>query len=249
MKRISIAFLSGLLFTYVILTANQASPQKALAAFQFTNQVWDAAPPLEIPDLAEIIGQAATDAEALAAVRAYYEANAEALSVIFDEPDAQRTKALFGMYIIHTAVPYNVVSWDWENDDFLDFAHAPTAHCGVYARAQSQLYTEFGLTWRIVLVDGGWHGLIEVMIGDEYEIFDSTSNVWISQPVESLIRGDQRQYREFWTPVSDPNESDVYRDHIVSSNGYYNVLELRAGITLWGLAVFPSRYEIIDSSH
>jgi hypothetical protein len=40
----------------------------------------------------------------------------------------------------------------------------------------------------------------------------------------------------------------MYRAHIIESNGYYNVIGLRAGLPLWGLYVFPRRIEIIAES-
>lgn len=242
------SFLLGLLLAYTVLTANAAPPTDAWSAFQFTGQVWNSEPSLPIPNLSELVGAVQTDAEALASVRAYYDANAESLAILFSEPDDQRSRALFGMYLIHTAVPYNVVSWDWEHATFLEFVNAPTAHCGAYARAQSQLYTALGLEWRSILVDGGWHGLIEARIGAAYEVFDSTSNVWVSQPVAALLQGVEREYRAFWTPITDPRTSDVYRQHIIDSGGYYNVSELRAGIPLWGLAIFPSKVDVQETS-
>lgn len=43
-------------------------------------------------------------------------------------------------------------------------------------------------------------------------MFDSTSAVWVNQPVEGLLRGVERQYQTFYTPI--PSADDAYRDHL-----------------------------------
>lgn len=241
-----IAFTVGVVFAYAVLTVGTPPPALAWADTVYNPRLMSGDPPLPIPPLSAIIGDAATDADALAAVVRYYERHAAALGRVFAEANEQRTRALFGMYLVHMAAPYNVTPVTPVT--FLDFVRTPTAHCGIYARAQSQVYTALGLRWREVHVDGGWHGLIEAEISGQFETFDSTSAVWVNQPVESLLRGAERHYRAYYTPALDVNADDVYRAHIIESGGYYNVLGLRAGLPLWGLNVFFHTVEIVAES-
>ncbi|MBK9751861.1 MAG: hypothetical protein IPO91_34555 [Chloroflexi bacterium] len=94
---------------------------------------------------------------------------------------------MFSMYIVHLAVPYNFV--ETMPETLLDFVNAPTAHCGVYSLAQSQVYGGLGLTWRNIVIDGGWHGLIEVQIDGAWEVFDSIKCVGEHQRRQDARRG------------------------------------------------------------
>mgnify|MGYP001392230666 CR=1 FL=1 len=220
------------------------------AAFHFQPQLVAVAipdgSPIPLPSLTELIGDATDDATATARIVSYYTTNHDALAVIFNESNETRLQALFGLYITHMAVPYNVV--DILPVTLLDFVQAPTAHCGTYSLAQSQIYDAFGLTWRFILADDGWHGIIEVLVGRQYETFDATSNVWVNLSIGEMIAGmtntvmdKPRRYREFYTPVLDPTADDIYRAHLAAG---YSVPELRAGFAHWGLRVFPSRWAV-----
>jgi len=222
------------------------SDARAWAKLTFNERVWIGETPLSIPPLAEIVGGATTDAEAVALVAAYYDTNTSLLAAEFREQDDTRLRGLFGMYIIHLAAPYNVV--EVVPTTLFEFINTPTAHCGTYSVAQSQVYDALGLEWRIVMVDGGWHGLIEVLVNERWETFDSTVNVWLSVGVPDLIAGTTRSYRAFYTPIYDANADDVYRQHYFESNGYYNVSALREGLPFWGISVFPARWEITAQS-
>lgn len=233
----------GIVFAYVVLTVGTPPPALAWADTVYNPRLMLGEPPLPIPPLSAIIGGAETDADALSAIVSYYNRQSLRLAVLFREDNEQRTRALFGMYIVHMAAPYNVTPVTPVT--FLDFVRTPTAHCGIYARAQSQVYTALGLRWREVHVDGGWHGLIEAEISGFYEVFDSTSAVWVNQPVESLLRGAERHYRAYYTPALDANAAAVYRDHLQAG---YSVPELRAGLPLWGIAIHPRTAEIVAQS-
>lgn len=246
MKRllvILVAFTVGVVFAYVVLT--HGLPSKSWANHPFSANAREVDPALPIPALAAIIADATTNADAQTAIRAYYDANAESLAALFIEPNDQRTRAFFGMYIVHLAQPYNTVDYDYLNATLLDFITVDTAHCGAYAIAQSQVYTALGLRWRNIVVDNGWHGLIEAEIGGRWETFDATNNLWLSVSVEDLLAGVPRSWRTFYTPQTDVDASAVYRDH--SANDY-NMQYTRTTETQWGLTVFPRRWEIIAQS-
>lgn len=237
------AFTVGIVFAYAALTVGTPPPVSVGAVWQYTDRVFVDSPPLPLPPLSEIVGDAETDADALTAIVNYYERQSHRLAFLFAEDSDERARALFGMYIIHMAAPYNATPITPVT--FLDFVHTPTAHCGIYAQAQAQLYTALGLRWHNVIVDNGWHGLIEAEIDGAWEVFDSTSNVWVSVGVEQLLSGAVREYRAFYAPVEDRAAPDVYRDHLQAG---FSVPELRGGLPLWGLSVFPRQMEIIDQS-
>lgn len=237
------AFTVGIVFASV--TLQTGTPPPAPRPPYFDNRVLSGEPPLPIPPLSEIIGDADTDEHALSAISSYYNRQSLRLAVLFREDNDERTRALFGMYIVHLAAPYNIVTRAWEGESFLAFVHGETAHCGAYAQAQRAVYSALGLRWRSVLVDNGWHEVVEAEIDGRYEVFDSTSAVWINQPVEGLLRGVERQYRMFYSPIMDASADDAYRDHLQRG---YSVPELRAGLPWWGLYVFPRRIEVIAES-
>lgn len=206
--------------------------------------------PLPLPALTAIIGGAPTDADAYARIAAYYADHRAELQVMFDEADETRLRGLFGMYITHLAAPYNIVPV--EPVTLLEFVSTPTAHCGTYALAQSQIYDALGISWRFVLVDRGWHGLIEVLVGRQYETFDATSNVWINLSVGEMmagmtqnVTGEPRRFRVFYTPSLDPAAAPVYRAHLTNPDcDRCSVPQLRAGVSQWGLLVFPSTWTV-----
>lgn len=235
------AFALGLLTMKAI--KEQGVP--TVPAVVFDGRLMSGEKPLQVPGLREMIGEAGDDAAALRAVVTYYEANADRLAVEFDETNDARLRGLFGMYVVHVSQPYNTVPSGWAEYTLLQFLNADAAHCGLYARAQGMIYTAMGLRWHEIGVDGGWHGLIEAEIDGRWETFDATSNVWASVSVGGLIGGLPRSVREFYTPVWDANADEVYRRHYTETNGYYSVPDLRAGLPLWGLRVFPSRWEVV----
>lgn len=240
---ILLAFTAGIVFAYAVLSADP--PPKAWAGYVFDARLMSADPALPIPSLTDIVGDAKTDEDAQTSIADYYDRQQPVLAVLFSETDDQRLRGLFGMYIVHLARPYNVVPEDWESWGLLDFLHGQSAHCGLYSLAQKHVYDALGLRWREVVVDGGWHGLIEAQIGANFEVFDSTTNVWIDQPVESLLDGVARNYRAFYSPMMDRTTSSVYRAHAIESGGYYDVYALREGLPRWGLTVHPGRVEIV----
>ncbi len=240
---VTLAFISGLMLSAAVLNQNmQIQSDNTWAGVSFDARILSGEPPLDVAALRDIVGDAPNDAAAATTIRAYYDEQADRLAGVFREQNEARRRALFGMYIVHLAVPYNFV--ETMPETLLDFVNAPTAHCGVYSLAQSQVYGGLGLTWRNIVIDGGWHGLIEAQIDGAWEVFDSTSNVWVSTSVDRMLAGDDRVYREFYTPILDRQAGAVYRAHIQNE---YSVPELRAGLPLWGLRVFPSQWEVVAS--
>lgn len=244
-KLMAVALLGG--FALGLLTMKAITPQPETRAIIGDGRLMSGERPLDVPSLREIAGERTDDAAILEAVTAYYAANADRLALVFNEPDDQRLRGLFGMYVVHVSQPYNTVPSGWDGYTLRQFIDADAAHCGLYSRAQGMIYTALGLRWNNVVVDGGWHGLVEAQIGDEWETFDATTNVWASISVGGLIGGLDRRVRTFYTPVWDPSADEVYRRHYVESGGYYSVPDLRAGLPLWGISVYPRRWAITAS--
>jgi hypothetical protein len=80
--------------------------------------------------------------------------------------------------------------------------------------AQIEINRAFGLTSRLSSIPE-YHGWVEVLIDGEWETFDSTANVWVSRPLESMIEGVERQFRMLYSPSDDGtvgwNESRALR--------------------------------------
>lgn len=212
---------------------------KAWAIQVFDARVMSGERPLPLPALTEIVGDAASDEIALARLVDYYERHRDEIAAAFDEADETRARALFGMYAVHLAAPYNVV--ERVPTTLVEFIHTPTAHCGTQPLAQATLYTGLGLQWRIVSVDGGWHGYAEVVVDGRYESFDATTNVWVSRSAGELIAGMRRQYRMFYTPILDAHADGVWRVHMQDG---WDVLGLRRDLPQWGISVFPAQWEV-----
>ena len=135
------------------------------------------------------------------------------------------------MYVSHISQPYGETPEIPEN--LLQFTKQQRGHCGTYPVAQREINSALGLVWR-ELADSGWHGWIEVKIDRNWEIFDSTVNVWLDQPVETLLSGRPRQYRMFYTPMADINRPDA-RLHLQEGPYGYNMPNLRQRVIGYGI--------------
>ncbi len=202
--------------------------------------VWSGEMPLMVDSLATIVGNSKTEAEALARLGRYFDKNARRLALVFSENDPQRLKALFVMYLVHTAVPYNKVD-DYPNT-LLKYVKAPASHCGVYSEIQLYINDALGLESRMIGLDDGWHGLIEVKVGGDWEIFDSTLNEWIDTDVEALLAKKPRKYRTFYTPMTDPRASRAFRESGLNSP----VLRWRAHMPFWGIVKKPRKVIVLQ---
>lgn len=199
------------------------------------NLIFDAEPGPDVDTLQVITAGADTDEDAVARVVSYYQANQNRLQGLWREDNPQRLAAIFAMYVAHISQPYG----ETPNPpaDLLEFTQQQRGHCGTYTVAQREINTALGLTWR-ELGDEGWHAWIEVQIDGNWEIFDSTVNVWIDQPVETLVLGGPRQYRMFYTPMTDINRPDA-RLHLQEGTYGYNMPNLRERVIGYGIYWWP----------
>jgi hypothetical protein len=185
-------------------------------------------PPLPIPPVTEI-----APTGDVADVVAYYTAHEDEVIALFG--DADRAAALFAMYTAHIAVPYG----ETEPPPYAlaNYVTRNRAHCGVYSAVQHEMNLALGLESRMLAFEDGSHGWTEVRVNGEWELFDSTTNVWVNHAVEQLVQGIERDYRMFYTPSLDENAPDVYRAHLQEGAypGYYNIPAFRARIPFIGL--------------
>ncbi len=195
--------------------------------------------PLPIPSLQTLVAGTETQQAALTAVVDYYTTHQAELALMFDEDDDTRLKALYGMYLIHNAVPYGVVRR--LPTTLAQFLALPRVDCGVYTIAQGWLYTALGLRWRKIVVDREWHDIDEVWFGDHWETFDSTSNMWLSVSVHDLMEGVARMSRTYYTPVTDAKAPQLFRLHRF---GGWDVLGIRNTLPNWGYTVFPHHWYV-----
>lgn len=152
----------------------------------------------------------------------------------YAQTDSQdRNVALYIQSIVHMAKAYGVAPAITSVDEFLSLDRA---QCGDYAQVQLLLNRQYGLTSRRMGFADGWHTWIEVEINGAFELFDSTSNVWISQPMSALLAGADRRYRMLYAPALDPDAPPIYRAHLQEGlyPGYYDVAALRRRLPFLG---------------
>ncbi len=183
----------------------------------------------DVPTLQEMTAGATTDAEALAKVVAYYDDNRERLRVLWREEDDTRLAGIFSMYVVHVSTIYGETTYP---ASFLEYLQQPRAHCGTYSIAQAHIANALGLEWRMFELTSGWHGWIEINVDGQWEMFDATTNQWISRSGLEMLQGAPREYRSFYTPLLDIDRPDA-RLHM--SEGY-NMQQFR--IDLPGLGLF-----------
>ena len=174
----------------------------------YPQRIFDAQPPLiDLPTLQALAADTRTDQEIIARILHYFRANRNMLRERWQEADSQRIQALFAMNIIHLSHPYGPAETPRTLTDYVH--QTASSSCRVYAIFQSKILEAFGLSWRYVAISSGFHGWIEVKIGDRWEIFDSTANVWVDQSAFDLLDGRPRRYRWFYTPWSDADRPDA----------------------------------------
>ncbi len=195
------------------------------------DRLFSAEPPLDIPTLQTIIGDAATDDQALQAITAYYDAHADQLAAQFRETNSTRLTALFVMYVTHISNAYSTL--DHAPVDLIAYLHQPYSHCGTYSQFEAEILSAFGMTWRIINITGGTHAFVEVQVDGQWEIFDATTNDWIDTSAFAMERGAERHSRSFYTPLLDPQVT--YDDEEVRRVGQ----ELRVMLPGLGLFYFP----------
>jgi hypothetical protein len=178
-----------------------------------------------IPTLQELTASADDDAEALDAITTYYAAHRDRIAAELDEDDETRLRALYAMHIIHISHVYDVVPTPAKT--LLDYIRVQAAsHCGTYARWQHVINGALGVESRVVELADGSHGLVEARINGAWEVFDATTNLWLSIPVETLVTGAPRLYRTFYTLLEDPAHAEAWGSY-QRSGGWWDVLKLR----------------------
>ncbi len=173
-------------------------------------RIFDAQQPaVDLPTLQTIARGTKADRDLLLHIISYYKDHERALQEQWHEKDGHRLQALYAMNLIHLSHPYGT---DRLPDTFLEYVNEVAASsCRNFAIYQSRILSAFGLPWRYVAVSSGFHGWIEVKIGDRWEIFDATANLWIDHSAFELVEGQTRQYRLFYTPWSDITRPDARR--------------------------------------
>jgi hypothetical protein len=136
------------------------------------------------------------------------------------------------MYVVHISHVYGETTYP---SSFAEYLAQPRAHCGTYSIAQSKIADGLGLTWRMWELTSGWHGWIEILVDDQWEIFDATTNTWINRSGLELLERVPREYRTFYTPLLDIDQPDA-RLHL---NEGYNMQRFRAEFVGLGLYYNP----------
>lgn len=167
----------------------------------------DAQPPLPLPSLREIVGDASSDTLALARIVAYFDTHEAAIAQMFRENNPARLRGLFSMYLVHVSSPYGVSD---SYDSLLGFIAEPMSHCGTRTAALAQIAQGFGLNTRTPVFELIPHAWAEIEVDGHWELFDATVNVWVDHGADELLNGIHRRYRDFYTPLNDPSsEPDV----------------------------------------
>jgi hypothetical protein len=185
-----------------------------------------------IPTLQTITTGTSTDSQALAQVLAYYENHRDELAEEFGESHSHRLAALFIMYVVHISHNYGERI---APASLLDYLSGGNSHCGMYSRFQAQILDAMGMEWRIFWHDGAEHAWVEVNIDGQWEIFDATTNIWINTDGYSLIAGQPREARLFYSPMNDVTRPEA-RAHFLEG---YNMPLLRWRMPQLGLRYTP----------
>ncbi len=192
----------------------------------------------DVPTLLELSLGAVDDAAILEQVVAYYEANAERLALLWREDNPVRLAGIFAMYITHISLPYGETPFP---NTITEFVTQERAHCGTYLVPQTRIALALGLTIRTIEFVGE-HAWLEIYVDDRWELFDATTNTWLSRTGVELLEGAQREYRYFYTPMLDINRPDA-RLHFDEG---YNMQRLRQRMPLMGVSYFPPGERIVS---
>lgn len=194
--------------------------------------IFSAEPGPDIETFQQIAGSATTDADILKNVVDYYNANKDRLAILWREDNPARLAGIFSMYLVHISTIYGVVQVF--PSSLNEYLNDPRAHCGTYTWAQMQIADALGLTWRTVEFVGE-HAWLEIKVDGNWEVFDGTTNTWLSIGVDQLMQGLPREYRQFYTPLLDPNRPDA-RWHMAEG---YNMQALRQKMPGVGITYMP----------
>lgn len=193
--------------------------------------IFDAEPGPDTLTLQEITVGATNDEQALEAIIRYYNENRERLGILWREEHSERLAGLFSMYVVHISTIYGETPFP---TTFLEYLGQTRADCGTYTWAQVHIADALGLTYRFTEFLGE-HAWTEIQIDGHWEIFDATTNTWLSSGVDELMLGAPRNYRQFYTPLLDMNRPDA-RYHIAEG---YDMQRLRQRMPTLGIIYMP----------
>lgn len=156
----------------------------------------------------------------------------------FPEPNPQRAKALYCMYVVHISHPYG--NAPYPNEDFSDYLAQPFTHCGPQSYWASYLMRQMGLETRRFWLET--HAWVEAKIDGKWEMFDATTNVWISISGEECLQKKERTYRTYYTPWND-REQPTYRQVVAPTTIplQYTPGALRNHMPGLGIFFYPDR--------
>lgn len=181
--------------------------------------------------LQEIAAEATSDEAILQAILDYYEENQERLSMLWREENPTRLAGLFSMYVVHISTIYGETTFP---ASLIEYIGQSRAHCGTYTWAQLQIADSLGLTWRTVEFVGE-HAWLEILVDGQWEIFDATTNTWLSRGVDELMQAMPRTYRQLYTPLLDIDRPDA-RYHMTEG---YDMQRLRQRMPTVGILYMP----------
>lgn len=165
------------------------------------------------------------DGATAAGAAAWFYAHQAELAAAFQEDHPGRLAGLYSMAIAHSSKPYGpVAQYPASMDAYLA---QEASHCGTYTFAQIQVALALGLTVRSVeyVAEHAW---MEAQIDGVWETFDATTNTWLNQDHRTLATGQMRQFRQYYSPWLDPENTA-------------NQIESEAGISLYRLRLkFPA---------
>jgi len=209
--------------------ADQGIPSSASG--NETTLIFERVPGPDVPTLHEFARTATSDAVILARAVEYYQLNRDQLQSLWRENHPTRLAAIYAMYLVHISHPYGEATFP---ASLVEYLESPRAHCGTYTHAQAQIGRALGLPVRVIEFVGE-HAWVEVQIDDQWEIFDATTNVWLSRGVTDLLAGGAREYRTFYTPMLDIDRPDA-RLHLAEG---YDMLRLRRRMPMIGIDYNP----------
>lgn len=213
MKRSFLILMGCLILLVGIVTGVALTLRLTVTVGNFASAgVYSAEPPLPVPTLQTLTANAADDDAALAAIVDYFEHSEDELAVAFKETNPTRLRALYAMYISHVS---HIYAPPEPYSTFLEYVNQPYSHCGSYSENEARITRALGLETRIIEISGGTHAFVEVNVDGQWEVFDSTVNVWINRAGFELERGAERQYRTFYTPLLD--ESAEHNSYTLSA--------------------------------
>lgn len=203
-----------------------ATATPVLAELIFSNE-----PGPDTPRLQEVAAGATTDDEILQAVVDYYEANQEQLSMLWREENPTRLAGLFSMYVVHISTIYGETEFP---STLVEYLGQQYAQCGTYTWMQFHIADALGLTYRTTEFVGE-HAWLEIQVDGQWEIFDATTNTWLSRGVDELMQGLPRTYRQLYTPLLDIDRPDA-RSHMALG---YDMQRLRQRMPTMGIVYMP----------